>query len=161
MRLTTMYLTVLACLAGCATVRDDTSFTVEAGSPCAFIGQHRFALYGTFENGEDPSPLLMREVVTRIPKAILDRNSSVEKVTVQFSTQISGCTHCPPPYEGPRLAFAALSVGDENGSAVRVIWWSSSGVSNRRYAQTLAELLAELHAGKHGSQASCNAAPPN
>lgn len=156
-------LLLLAFTLACSSAR--APITITEGSAAELANVRRVCIYGadadTTVNVEE---LIARELSLRLPGVITRRPCADNELhlSIQYQSGLSACTHCPPPYAGPR--FAAAFIQARNGCDIRAEaqWSSLNGGSVERLARQFAASLAQFLTGGTSAQrggVQLNAAP--
>jgi hypothetical protein len=97
------------------------------------------------DHDSDPSVLpTILAVLKRIPLLDLDCHDQAA-ARVEYHASYSGCTHCPPPYRGPRFGFALVWWPQrDGGGGPQAVWTDTYGGSPEEVASHFAEDLASL-----------------
>ena len=89
-------------------------------------------------------PTILAVLKERIPLLALDcRDHAAARV--EYHASYSGCTHCPPPYRGPRWGFALVWWPQrDGGGGPQAVWTDTYGGSPEEVASHFAEDLASF-----------------
>jgi hypothetical protein len=141
----TSILLLVACILGCSSGRAPIKIT--EGSASEFSKFRRVCIYGSDADANvKVEELIADELSARIPGVIIRRpcGDNEMHITIQYQSGLSGCTHCPPPYTGPRFATAFIQA--RNGCDIRAEaeWSWLNGGSAERLARRFAAIFAQF-----------------
>jgi hypothetical protein len=121
---------------------------VESGTLCAFRGVGRYAFWASDRDShQDLGPVLLALIRKTVPGAAVVPADDALHVSIQYSSSLSSCTHCDPPFKGPRFVFAMAQVRTECDIRAQVTWIVTTGGSVDGLASEFAEQLAAWYRG--------------
>lgn len=141
----TAILLLVACISGCSSGRAPIKIT--EGSAAEFSNVRQVCIYGSDgDTNVRVEELIAQELSARIPDVIIQRpcGDNETHITIRYHSGLSGCTHCPPPYTGPRFATAFMQA--RNGCDIRAEaeWLWLNGGSAERVARRFAAIFAQF-----------------
>jgi hypothetical protein len=144
-------LTAVVITFGCAHVstvdrRDpegQRGFAIEKGGWADFRGASRVCIDGKDEDtGLQLADLIVGVVRTQKPAFLSECSEAISGLRVEYVSRYSACTHCPPPYRGPRFGFASIWRVEGGRHTSLASWVDTHGGTARQVAEYFAADLA-------------------